>query len=123
MHLFDQSIADRLNHECAGEAIHFIGLGQWDFQLACGNIRMQNHEKVGFQLSKHSYVWAHGPSDAPVWLLLGQTSKLFILTGPHVLRMELASGDIIDFHTSERPSESHTVNFPHCGDDELIAIY
>lgn len=112
MQLFEERIIQPLNDECNGDPIHFVGLGSADFQLSFGNLeRIQNEEQVEFCFSGANYTWKHEPTDAPVWLLIGQVPTNFQLLSNTTLRMWLASGDYVGFFTAEHKYESTVIHF------------
>lgn len=112
MRLFNKEIVERLNQECNGDPIHFVGLGAWDFQISFANAeRISNTESVRFHLSGAKYIWEKGPSRAPVWLLINQVPTSFELASKSVLRMNLDSGDHVDFNTAEHAYESMVIDF------------
>lgn len=106
MRAFDQRILDLLRSEVGTEPIFFVGLGAFDFQIAFGNLkRVQNMQKVDFNLAGESYTWEEGASATPAWLLINQIPVRVELDSPSSLRMSFASGDWIRFHTEESPYE------------------
>lgn len=112
MRLFDQDFVDLLNTKCTGEEIHFIGLGQFDFQLSFGPLRgMRNTLKIEFSIEKQIYIWKEGPCDIPVWRLIGQVPTAFSLITPDQLRMNLQDGNYVTFFTNEDPYENHIAEF------------
>lgn len=109
---FDPEILVRLNKECNVEPIYYVGLGRWDFQLAFAGVsRIRNTERVNFYIKEKLQTWKEGPSNIPVWLLIGQTPTIFELINLFVLRMNLASGDYVEFHTDESPYEAMLIEF------------
>ena len=124
MRLFDQDIVDLLNSQCDGEKIHYVGLGQFDFQLAFGRVEgMQNTLKVTFSINGTSYLWEQTPCNAPVWLIIGKIPERFSLVAPDQICMMLKGGDEINFFTSEEPYESHTVNLPSEDSCFVMEVY
>jgi hypothetical protein len=112
MRPFNTDLLDHLNVECNGDPIHFLGLGVHCFQLAFSSIAgIQTMTKAVFSLRGKIYSWEAGPSDIPVWLLVGQTPTHFELPTVLALRLNLASGDYVEFHTDERPYEAVIIDF------------
>ena len=112
MKKFDTGILDALNKECRGEPINFVGLGAHNFQLSFGGLQqIQTEEKAAFLLNEKSYTWSEGPTEVPVWLLVGQTPISFRLPDPFTLRMCLKSGDFVEFYTAQHEYESTVINF------------
>ena len=121
MRQFDSQIVQYLNGKLDGEPIHYIGLGLFDFQVSFGSIRsIQGEEEVRFFINNTQYTWKEGPCDIPVWLLAGQIPVKFELQSPLVLRINLASGDYIDFVTSESPYESVVIRPTPTTPDECV---
>jgi hypothetical protein len=124
MRKFDNDILPHLNQECKGEAIHFVGLGAYDFQLSFGGlVRIQTMEKAAFSLNNRQFTWEEGPNEIPVWLLIGQTPESFELPTLLTLRMNLRSGDYVDFFTDESPYEAVIIEFTPQGDSRVMEIY
>lgn len=123
MRAFDNNILEHLNGSCQGEAISFVGLGAYDFQLTYPSIsRLQATFKVVFSLQGKTYTWQEGASAAPVWLLIGQIPTQFTIPSPYILRMNLQSGDWVEFHSEESPYECMAVEIGPAG-DTFIAEY
>ncbi|MEO1019657.1 MAG: hypothetical protein AAFY56_18490 [Pseudomonadota bacterium] len=122
--MFDDDILDRLNKVCKNEPIHFIGLGAYDFQLSFEGIdRIQTMEKAVFSFGGDHYTWEEGPANIPVWLLIGQIPTKFELPTPLVLRMNLVSGDYVEFYTAEHKYEATVIDFGLQDDMRIIEIY
>ena len=122
MRKYDREILDQLNNGFTGEPIQFVGLGAHDFQVSFG-VRIQNETKVVFSLRGNSYSWEEGPTDIPAWLLIGQIPERFELPTDFVLRMCLASGDYVEFHTDEQLYESTTIDFGERDGVQVMEIY
>ena len=121
MRAFDASIAELLNGECNSEAIHFVGLGLHDFQMSFGKVRrIQSEYKVAFCIRGKTAIWHEAPLAIPVWTLLGQTPLSFVVSDSLILRMNLDSGDHVEFHPDEGPYESLIVELS--GKDEAIVM-
>ncbi len=124
MRTFDQEIARRLNEECKGEPVTFVGLGGHDFQISFGDVvRLQTEEKAAFKLRGKTYEWDRGPSEVPVWLIIWQIPVRFELPSPLTLRMHLDSGDYVDFFTDEGPHESVVVEFLSKGPERVMEVF
>ena len=124
MRLYEKEIVNHLNSKCAGESIHFVGLGAHDFQIAFGNIkRIQSFEMVEFNFSNTFYTWKEGPSSIPVWLLVNQVPTLFKLYSHKRLRMCLASNDYVDFITTEGPYESTLIDFGIRDNKHVLEVF
>jgi hypothetical protein len=124
MRCFDPQILIHLNAECSGDPIHHIGLGDYSFQLAFAGVeRIQAMEKAVFSIHGKIYTWEDGPSDIPVWVLVGQIPTGFALASSHALRMNLASGDYVEFYTDESPYEVVMIDFGIRGDARVMEIY
>lgn len=63
-------------------------------------------EKAVFSLRGNTYTWEEGPTDIPVWLLVGQIPTSFEITSPFALRMNLASEDWVEFYCDDSPYEA-----------------
>ncbi len=111
MRPLEPEILEHLMPTCGGDTIHFIGLGIYDFQLAYSTISVQTMERAVFSLRNVKYVWEEGPSEIPVWLLIGQTPSGFEITSPFALRMNLVSGDWVEFYCDARPYEALRIHF------------
>jgi hypothetical protein len=123
MRAFVPEIIEHLAPECGGDPIHFVGLGMFDFQISFNNVRLQSTEKMRFQIERAGYEWAEGPSDAPVWRLIGQVAKAFELRDRMTLRLNLQSGDFIEFVVSESPFESFLADFGMHNGKRVLEIY
>jgi len=123
MRAFDPIILEYLKPECGRDPIHFIGLGFFDFQIAVNNVRLQSTEKMKFQIDQFEYVWVEGPSETPVWRLVGQTAKSFELRDNFTLRMSLESGDFLEFVVSEEPYESLIIDFGTQDGKRVVEVY
>lgn len=124
MRRFEPDILVHLNKECNRDPIHFVGLGAYDFQLAFAGIEsVKTREKAVFSISGKTYSWEEGPADVPVWLLIGQTPLSFELGTPFALRMNLDSGDYVEFHTEESQCESTIIYFGKSGDAEVMEVF
>ena len=124
MRCFDLQTLILLNAECNGDPIHHIGLGDYDFQLAFAGVeRIQAMLKAVFSIRGTIYTWEDGPSDTPVWMLVGQIPTGFTLASSYALSMNLASGDYVEFYTDESPYEVVIIDFGIRGDARLMDIY
>jgi hypothetical protein len=83
MRKYDKEIVAKLNEECCGKPIQFVGVGAHDFQLSFGG-HIQNTRKVVFSLHGDIRTWEEGPTDIPVWLLIGQVPTRFELPSAFV---------------------------------------
>jgi len=121
---FNEQIVKLLNDECNGEPIHFVGLGGFDFQVAFGAVRrIQTETRAEFFLRGRAYEWNEGPTELPVWLVIGQVPQRFELPTSLILRMCLASGDFVDFFTDEEPYEAAIVEFEPRGDGIVMEVF
>ncbi|MCF4164185.1 hypothetical protein L2U69_00820 [Zavarzinia compransoris] len=112
MKTFDSDLAEMLNACCDGSPIERVILGMHDFQLAFAGIsRLQGTFKVVFRLRGHRYSWTGGPCDIPAWRLPGQVPIRFERVSAFVLRLCLASGDEVEFHTAENAYECVVIEF------------
>ncbi|MCC7391600.1 hypothetical protein IT571_04495 [Candidatus Sumerlaeota bacterium] len=125
MRAFDQKIVDLLRGEIGTEPIFFVGLGAFDFQIAFGDLkRVQNMQKVEFNIAGENYNWEEGASPAPVWLLINQIPVAVELESSSVLRMSFASGDWVRFHTEEGAHESQIFEWTKLNRDGIgLEIY
>lgn len=124
MRPLEPEILEHLRPTCRGDPIHFIGLGAYDFQVAYSTVRrIQAMEKAVFSLRGVKYVWEEGPSEIPVWLLIGQTPSDFEIVSPFALRMHLMSGDWIEFYCNDSPYEALIIDFGPRGDAIFMKIY
>ena len=122
MRKYDREIVDELNKECRGRTIHFVGLGAHDFQLSFG-VKIQNTRKVVFSLRGNKHSWEEGPTDIPVWLLIGQVPERFELPTAFALRVCLESGDYVEFCTDQGNYESTTIDFGTRDGAQAMEIY
>lgn len=112
MRSLESKIVEYLSPTCDGEPIHAILLGMFDFQISYSIIeRIQAMNKVAFSLREKNYVWNGGLCEAPVWLLVGQVPKSFEIITKFTLRMNLASGDYVDFFCDDSPFEDLIIDF------------
>jgi hypothetical protein len=112
MRPFDAHILEILNRGCDDSPIETISLGIHDFAVCpSGGPSIMTRFKAVFYLKGRSHVWEEGPTDIPVWLLAGQVPVRFDLPTPFALRMHLASGDHVEFHTTERNIEATIFDF------------
>lgn len=112
MRPLEPDILEHLKPTCDGEPIHFVGLGIYDFQVGYSSVRrIQTTAKVVCSLQGQTFAWEEGPSNMPVWLLVGQTPSSFELTSPYALRMNLASGDWVEFYCDDSPYEALIIDF------------
>lgn len=124
MRAFNEEIVRLLDGQCNGEPIHFVGLGSFDFQVAFSGVRrIQTTTKAGFFLQGKSYEWDNGPTDLPVWLIIGQVPQRFELPTTLTLRMCLASGDYVDFFTDESRYEAAVVEFGARDDGVVMEVF
>jgi hypothetical protein len=123
MRTFDDNIIDVLNHECSSDDVHYVGLGKYDFQLSFGYLRLQTYHKAGFYLSGQLGIWEQGPSEIPVWKLVEQTPSSFELINPLTLRLNLASGDYVEFHSDEAPYEAVLIEKTSNSDADFMEVY
>lgn len=107
MRSLNPELLEFLTPTCDGGPIHFIGLGDYDFHIAYSTVRrIQTMVKAKFLLQGVKYVWEGGPTEIPVWLLIGQTPSNFEISSPFALRMNLTSGDWIEFYCDESSYEA-----------------
>ncbi len=126
MRLFDQDFCDLLNKELCGDEIYSVYLGRYFFRVEFfEDINIRNMEKVVFRIDRRNFEGTgdKDPVDAPVWRLIGQQAKRFLLVSETILRMELESGDFIDFYTAQSQHESHIVEFPDQGEAFVMEIF
>jgi len=107
MRRLDETILDTLAPTCTGDPIHFVGLGAYDFQIGYADVqRLQTMEKAVFSIQGRTYEWEFGPCDVPAWLLVGQVPASFEITSPFALRLNLVSGDWLEFYCDDSPYET-----------------
>lgn len=124
MRAFSEEIVKLLDAQCNGDAIHFVGLGSFDFQVAFSGLRrIQTTTKAGFLLRGSAYEWHNGPTDLPVWLIIGQVPLRFERPTTLTLRMCLASGDHVDFFTDESGYEAALIEFEHRDDGVVMEVF
>lgn len=124
MRPLEPGVLDHLMPTCGGDPIHFVGLGIYDFQVAYSTVRrLQTMTKAVFSLRGTTYVWEEGPSEIPVWLLVGQTPSGFELASAFSLRMSLASGDWVEFHCDDGPNEALIIEFASEDNAIVMAVY
>jgi hypothetical protein len=124
MRCFDPQILPHLNAECNGDPIYHIGLGDYNFQLSFAGVeRIQTNEKAVFSIRGKLYSWEDGPTDIPVWMLVGQMPTGFALESPYALRMNLASGDYVEFYTDDCPYEVVVIDFGIRDNARVMEVY
>lgn len=124
MRPLEREILEYLQPTCGGDPIQFVGLGIYDFQLAYCPIRsIKTMEKAVFSLRNIRYVWEEGPSEIPVWLLIGQTPSAFEIASPFALRMNLVSGDWVEFYCDDSPYEKLIIDFGPKDDVIVMEVY
>lgn len=121
MRFFDDNIVQLLRPELGGEAVHFVGLGAFDFQFAFGSLlRVQNMQRVDFHLHGAEYTWEQGPCAIPAWLLIHQIPTDVVLESPTALRMNFRSGDWIRLHTEDGQYESQIFEWTAPNKDAIV---
>ncbi|MEM9013773.1 MAG: hypothetical protein AAGB02_01580 [Pseudomonadota bacterium] len=80
--------------------IDYIGLGQFDFQIAFGRVHLTNYHRLDVRIFNYDYKWITGNEcEAPIWLLLGKKIKSCKYETPVAFRLEFSSRNFIRFYT------------------------
>lgn len=112
MKAFDNEIAGTLTNLGAGDIVETIMINLWNLQVvvpAIGTISAT--VKSTISIAGKKYEWSDdAPNSAPYGMLVGQEIASFELTDPYVLRMNLKSGDYVEFYSDESQYETVVIH-------------
>ncbi|WP_346898437.1 hypothetical protein [uncultured Roseibium sp.] len=125
MKAFDNEIAGTLTNLGAGDIVETMQIGLWDLQVAVPMIgSISTAVKSTISISGKKYEWSDDtPNSAPYGLLVGQEIASFELTDPYVLRMNLKSGDYVEFYSDESQYEAVVIHMGMKDGCHLMEIF
>jgi hypothetical protein len=121
--LFDSTIVEVLESHVVGAHVESVLLADYSFVLAIGDTSIACYERVNARIQGHDLSCLNAPYAGSWGLLVRQVVRRVALQSPQVIRLEMASGDFIDFETAESLYESVVVTLPPKNETLVMEIY